>query len=95
MKYDSQSDAMRSPFSRKLPVRVPAAQVPNGAACDGFHVAAHAYRQLVQQLHAARCSRLTAVLLGTEHRGTTPIALSRQVRVCSNMAGMFPDTEHC
>jgi len=54
-------------------------QVPHGAACDGFHVAAHAYRRLAQQLQAARCSRLTAVLLGTEHRGTTPIALSRRV----------------
>uniref|UniRef100_A0A383W0E3 Extradiol ring-cleavage dioxygenase class III enzyme subunit B domain-containing protein n=1 Tax=Tetradesmus obliquus TaxID=3088 RepID=A0A383W0E3_TETOB len=52
--------------------------VPHGAACDGFHVAAHAYRRLAQQLQAARCSRLTAVLLGTEHRGTTPIALSRR-----------------
>jgi hypothetical protein len=58
-----------------------AAQVPHGAACDGFHVAAHAYRQLADQLLAANCSRLTAVMLGTEHRGTTPIALSRRVGI--------------
>jgi hypothetical protein len=56
-----------------------AAQVPHGAACDGFHVATHAYRQLADALLAANCSCLTAVLLGTEHRGTTPIAVSRRV----------------
>jgi hypothetical protein len=32
-------------------------------------------------LHQRRCRHLTAVLLGTEHKGTTPVALSRKVNV--------------
>lgn len=51
--------------------------VPHGAACDGFYVAAHAYRELNAYLRRARCRHLTAVLIGTEHMGTAAIALSR------------------
>jgi hypothetical protein len=47
---------------------------------DGFFVAASAYARLNAFLQQQRCRHLTAVLLGTEHRGTTPVALSRQVR---------------
>jgi hypothetical protein len=49
------------------------------AAGDGFFVAAAAYRRLAEFLYSRHCRHLTAVLLGTEHRGTTPVALSRQV----------------
>jgi hypothetical protein len=54
---------------------------------DGFFVAASAYNRLNAFLHQKRCRHLTAVLLGTEHRGSTPVALSRQVRARSTFPG--------
>jgi hypothetical protein len=57
--------------------RLLALVVPHGAAQDGFLVAARAYRELAACLRRRRCGHLTAVLLGTEHRCSTPIALSR------------------
>jgi hypothetical protein len=48
---------------------------------DGFLVAASAYSRMNAYLHQRRCRHLTAVLLGTEHKGTTPVALSRKVNV--------------
>lgn len=57
-----------------------AAAGAGAATGDGFFVAASAYRRLNAYLHARRCSHLTAVLLGTEHAGTTPVAVSRKVR---------------
>jgi hypothetical protein len=56
-------------------------QVPHGAACDGFYVSAHAYLRLWTYLKHVQCDHLTAVLLGTEHNGSTPIALSCVVKV--------------
>jgi predicted class III extradiol MEMO1 family dioxygenase len=52
---------------------------PHGAACDGFHVAATSYFLLNAHLRRICCKHLTAVLVGTEHRGSNPIALSRLI----------------
>lgn len=56
-------------------------QVPHGAACDAFPIAAHAYHALCADLLARQCKQLTAILLGTDHFGSaaTPVATSRQV----------------